>query len=451
MADEFVIFVGGQRLENWTDATLSRSKSELTGTLNFSLFMSYVPGQPVQTAITPGAEILVFVGGEIAFTGSVDRRRDTGAKHGSQVGTKNSDKSDGGESSGAGVTRSINIGPDEYTLKVSCRGKTKVLIDSSHKHQTTNMLQPTNQDVANELAGEFGIGVEWLATTIKLDKVRFRDGSSVNDELVRLGAENAHFIYETREGMLRVTDDTGRTSGSPIVLGENILTFSAEQSEDSSAMEIKVKGQRTQKDVWGKASLENTQKTVSDSNTTSKAIVNVQHYGDATDEALERRANFEANKRSAASKEINVEVFNVVSGGAPWDIGTVHYVEIPPAGVFEVFECTALEYSVDATKTLKTKLTLSPLPTGGVGGGATAGFGFNFGAIESLLSFGLARKAQLQVTTQPGQFPLSWSGPSLNLIEPKISGFKRKRDKIDSLDDEDEAPSRLPYTFNEHT
>ena len=66
--------------------------------------------------------------------------------------------------------------------------------------------------------------------------------------------------------------------------------------------------------------------------------------------AIERRARFEmAAKRSAKSKKITIEVFHVQTpSGSPWDIGDTHYVEVPPEGIFDVFEVTELELPVDA-------------------------------------------------------------------------------------------------------
>ena len=42
----------------------------------------------------------------------------------------------------------------------------------------------------------------------------------------------------------------GCSGGDPLILGRNILTFSAEQSEDENKLEIKVKGQRSKKEEW---------------------------------------------------------------------------------------------------------------------------------------------------------------------------------------------------------
>src|SRR5690606_6767435 len=70
------------------------------------------------------------------------------------------------------------------------------------------------------------------------------------------------------------------------------------------------------------------------------------------------------------SKTVRVDVFHVQSrDGSPWDIGTTHYVEVPTEGIFEEMECIELSYVVNHDKTLKTQLTLAPLPGGSNGSG----------------------------------------------------------------------------------
>lgn len=413
----FEIYIGGQVLEGWTSATLSRTKDELTGTLDIDIFLGYLPGEPVFTAAVAGAPVDVYVGGNLALSGSVDRRKGTGKPHGEE-GTKDSEPS--------GIQRSVNIGPDEYNIHLTCRGKTKILVDSSHRHPTTNMMQPTNREVFDKLIENTDVEIEWLSETINLDKVRFRDGNRVLGELHRVANENAHFIYETREGKLRITDDTARVFGDPLILGENILRFSSDQGEDKSRKEIRIKGQRSKKEIWGKKAVEEIMKTVSDSNTSNEAVITVQHYGDGTDEALSRRAQFEANKRTASSKTIEIEVFHVQPNGAPWDIGNVHYVEIPPEGICDMFECTGLKHVVEATDKIYTALTLSPLPSSAPESGAGNMLGLSgpaeyVSALAELANLVQARRAALNIQTQPGQYPMTWSGPELSVVTPKNS------------------------------
>ena len=159
---------------------------------------------------------MVYVGGQLAFTGDVDKRKGTGSKKGKE-GTEENNK----EPSGA--TMSTNIGPDEYTIKLTARGKTKKLIDSSHQHPTTNMLKPTTKEVVEKLVEPFKIQTDWKGEVIKLDKQRFRDGARVVDELNRVMCENCYFMYESRDGKLVVTDGIAGGSGDPLILGVNIL------------------------------------------------------------------------------------------------------------------------------------------------------------------------------------------------------------------------------------
>lgn len=452
MPGTVTIFAGGAELDNWTDFTLSRSKEDLTGSLSLTLFMEYVPGSPVAVSGAVGNEILVYIGNNIAFTGKIDKRTGTGDKHG-RSGTKDTpDKASNEKSSGTG---SVSIGPNEYSVKFQARGKSKIFVDSSHKHPTGQMDAPTTQDVVNKLVEGTNVSVQWMATAIKLDKVRFRDGATLWEELQRVGNENAYFMYQTRDGQLRVTDDTGRTAGDPLILGDNILTFSAEQSEDNDRKEIKVKGQRIPKDKWGRDAVTTTVRDVTSATSTNEAPITIQHYGDGTPEALERRATFEANKRISSSKTVTIEVFHVQSNGNPWDVGNVHYVEVPPEGLFEAMECTSLEYTVDAKETLRTKLTLAPLPTASVGGGSTdSAFGFGDIAntfVSTLVSFGASRRAQFGVTYQPGVYPASWGSAELSITNPKKSVYTLTTlSSVLTLDSEEITPVRLPISFRDN-
>lgn len=437
------LFIDGQELEHWTEMTLSRSKDELTGELNVGIFMGYIPESPCLVDACRGREITVYVGGHLAFIGIIDKRRGTGAKKGDD-GTSKSQTSTNKFSS----SQSLTIGPNEYNVKLTARGKTKYLIDSSHQHPTTNMMKPTTKQVVEKLVEPWKTEIEWMGTDIKLDKVRFRDGCRVSDELHRVCSENCYFMYETRDGKLRVTDDTGRSEGEPIVLGVNILSFSSEQSEDKAKSEIKVKGQRTDKEVRGKDALVETVKKVEDQWVGSYVPCCVQHYGDAKPEALERRAQFEANKRSSASKEVNLDVFHVQTpSGNPWDIGQLHYVEIPPEGIFDIFECTKLTYTIQADGELKTSLTLSPPPSTGLSASTS---GLSFPALPSqYVGIGNSRRASAGVTFAPGRYPSPWSGPSL-IVMPFIaltSMLLKGKSLLSNMNGKNPAPERMPEHY----
>src|SRR5262245_8480723 len=219
-----VIIVGGAVLDTWTEMTLNRKKDDLTGTLNVTIFAGAMSSGPIIRSARAGAEIQCYIAGQLAFTGTVDKRTGSGAKSG-EKGTKEAGKPH------QGASKSVTIGPNEYTVKLSARGKTKRLIDSAHQHPTTNMMQPTTKEVVEKLIEPWKIQLEWKGEVIKLDKMRFRDGARVVDELHRVAMENCYFMHETRDGKLRVTDGVGGGGGEALILGQNILRFSAEQPE----------------------------------------------------------------------------------------------------------------------------------------------------------------------------------------------------------------------------
>lgn len=452
-----VICIGGSALDTWTEMTLERKKDDLTGSLNVSIFVGAMPMSPMIQAAKCGAEITCYIGGQLAFCGTIDKREGSGTKKGKKGsdGTKKSGKG-AGEGGEGGSKMSVNIGPTEYTIKLSARGKTKRLIDSSHQHPTTNMMQPTTKEVVDKLVEPWQVQVDWKAETIKLDKMRFRDGARVIDELQRVAVENCYFMYETRDGKLCVTDGVaGSSSGDALILGENILTFSAEQSEDKAKSEVKVKGQRSKKDIRGKKALEKTVKKVKNQGMTkSKNLLTVQHYGDATDKELERRARFEMNKRNSESKKITIEVFHVISqqSGQPWDIGNCHYVEVPPEGIFDMFECIELTYHVNAEKELKTTLVLSPPPSGGSGGGGGGSGGFGLSSLN--MGIGMARRSQAAIPILPDNYPDAWAPvqlaeiPFLSLVEEAAKALTQPPQPAEP---EQPPPLTLPQWFGEVT
>jgi prophage tail gpP-like protein len=345
----FRIFLDGSELTQYTGASLRRSKQDLTGSFQCQVFFNYVPDRPVMVSALRGRDVTVYVGGQIAFFGALDKRSGNG------VG-KTTDQFQGSDIS-------TSIEPNSYNVSLSARGKTKYLISGSHQHKTGTMIKPSTRKAVEEVLKGYSVELDWKAGTVDLERLVLRDGNNVLYELQRIANENGHYFYEGRDGKL-VFEDMPTRNGDDLILGRNILRFSADQSEEHDRSRIVVKGQRTNKTVWGEEAVLNVMKAAKKGGLETDVPLIVQHYGDATPEALDRRAKFEADKRNAQSLKVNVDVFHVQTpSGAPWDLGTLHYVEVPPEGVFDVLECVEIEYQVDAQGTLKTSLTLAPPPS----------------------------------------------------------------------------------------
>jgi prophage tail gpP-like protein len=421
----FRILIDGSELVTYTNAKLHRSKDQMTGELNVDVFFNYIPQSPVAVDAVRGREITVYIMGNLAFTGVIDKRKGRNIRPRDEEGRFTSTGGKGSQSGSGDATGSLT--ENGYVVTITARGKTKYLVDSSHKHPTTNIKNTSDRKVIEALIKDHNIELDWRATELKAPLVRLRDGTRVVTEIFSQCNENCHFVYETREGKLLVTDDTNGTVGDAIVLGQNILSFNAEQSEDQANSEITVKGHRTDSNTWGKDAIVTPVETVKDEWVGANIPLVIQHYGDATPEALQRRAKFEADKRSSESKKVNVTVFHVQSsGGVPWDIGNLHYVEIPCEGIFDVMECIDLTYEVDANNTLQTSLVLAPPPSSGISGGAS---GVSSGlmstnslsSISDLVSQGVSRRIQAGVQLIAGQYPSSWSGAALSAIANPVT------------------------------
>lgn len=421
MFDPFEIYISGGKLTGWESASLERAKEELTGSLQVQLFGGWWPDRPLLAQAVRGAEITVFVGGHLAFTGLVDHRKDGGVPARDAQG-RFASKGSGDQTGSSGAVKH-HISATRYEISLAARGTTKHLIGSSHFHPTAQISGAKTKPVMEELVRKHAIKLDWRAKVYDMDKIRFRDGALISDELFRIGNEYGYYLWENPDGTLRVQEGAGQEMGEALILGDNILELSAEQGEAFAVAEIEVKGQRIKKGIWGRAAVNRVKKII-DPWVKNRSKLSLQSYADATDEALERRAQFEADKRSAASKKVDVVVYHVQTrDGTPWDVGKLHYVEAPCVGLFDVLECTRLKYIVDAQKSLRTELSLSPPP--GSGGGLSAGGAGGAGGVSALASGataalaarGAARRAQLGISLSPGSFPDPWSPAEIELID----------------------------------
>lgn len=406
---QFRIFIDGQELLTYTSASLSRKKDDLTGELNVEIFMSEVPNRPVNVDASVSRQVTAYVGNRLAFVGSIDTR------NGKPIQARNKKGQFQPGTQGDGGTLTGRLGANGYQVTLSARGSTKYFIDSSHQHPTGTMLKTTNKAVIEKLIEPWGVKLDWQATVVDMPVARFNDGGRVLDELRAVANETCVFLYETRDGKLRAIDRPGAQMGDPLILGRNVLDFNASQSEARANSKIVVKGQRSDPKIFGKDAVERI-KVIKDNWVVSDIPLTIQFYGDATDENLERRGKFEADQRARQAKEVTVDGFGLLQeSGEPWDVGTLHYTEIPPEGIFEVLECTGVHYFVSGDE-LKTSITLGPPPSMSVSGGSgnLGSAGLLGQAIPGLLdamALGKARQRQLGMTTRPGDFPLSW-GPA---------------------------------------
>ena len=409
MFKEVKVFIGRALLRGYTGLSLSRSKNDMTGQLDIDIFMDYMPTETVLGEVTDGQEIHVYIGRHLSFTGSIDSRIDVGNS-------------------------------DSYTVSLTCRGKSKDLIDSSQQHESGTILNTDSKSLVETLVAPFNTVIQWDADIIDVDRFRLRDGAKVISEIGRICEQFSLFCYELRDGTLRFVDTEGTTEGEALILGENILSFRTEKSAQKERSEVLVKGQRVKPTEWGEAAVISTFKRVADTSVPGFSPTTVQLYGDATEANIDRRVQYEVNKRSSQSKQISVDVFHLQQSTLePWEIGDRHYVEIPPAGVSGVFEITDISYSLEV-ESIQTSLTLSPAP---IKNSVASDSQTILAGLEEITTS----------TTGVGRVRLSaisntWLGPVLADVETAITPVVTQF--LQSLEDAaDSVPLKLPEGFDD--
>ena len=155
-----------------------------------------MPNEPILDSVVAGAEIAIYIGRHLAFTGSTDRRHDQ--SHTLETsGTDGAPAAQNKEPSGP----SLNIGPNAYTVTLQCRGKAKKLVDASHLHPTGTIVGTSNRDAVEPLVKPFGVNLDSQALTTDLNRVRFRDGARVVDlgcrRLITEWDRDARFLDNT--------------------------------------------------------------------------------------------------------------------------------------------------------------------------------------------------------------------------------------------------------------
>lgn len=329
---DLVVMIDGAPVEHIERFSLTRDAEHVTGEMTAAIFMSYTPQERFMEGVLRGASAAVYLGGHLAFNGTLDGRGDRGSPDG------------------------------EYEVTLRARGRLKRIIDDSHRHPTGTILSTTDRGAFEALLAPFGVGLDWRAKETAIPRIRLRDGARVHDELRRIAQRTGLNFYETRDGMVRVVDQTPDLTGEPLVLSQNILRFDSDLSADEERRRIVVKGQRTAPSSFGRAAIVPPVLPLSDATAPEDGGITVRAYGDATTATLEAAGAYDYSRRVANGRDVDVEVFGVLqSTGQPWDLGVRHHIEIPPIGVSTVMEAQRISYVIDEDARLRTNISFRPI------------------------------------------------------------------------------------------
>lgn len=335
------IFAGGNRLNGWTDVSVTRSRSSLTGEARITVFLDWLPETPPLGNTYGGTDIAIYTGAHLFFTGTVSRRNDSAFAEPATTST---------------------ISKNTFRTSITCRGVAATLVDSAQPTITDSLSNTTASNIARIMLEPYGIALDWRATDATIPIWRFRIGARIVDELQRLSEYTGLYFRESERGTVIAEDGTIPSGfGADLVLGSNIMQMDVSDNMDAERQVVSAVGQRTVPELWGKSAILNNIISAADSTVNGNTVAVVQLYGDATAEALDRRVKYEMARRASAGRRVSVTVFGVTQpDGSPWQVGARHMLHAPQAGVSGLFEAESVTVSASAKGNYQTTIELVP-------------------------------------------------------------------------------------------
>jgi len=202
--EELVIVAGGSSIAGWEDVELTLLAEGFPN--SFSIGMSSGPAAAVPTA---GDDCAIFLGGDVAITGYVDRVQATGDAM-------------------------------SHALRLSGRGKTQDLVDCSAEWPSAQ-IQGNALEIARKLAEPYGIQVTMghgadPGPRVTPWALNFGETAA---EIVQRVARNAGLLaYEDREGALVLATLGNDTAASGVAYGGNVQAWSVTDSMDGRFSDI---------------------------------------------------------------------------------------------------------------------------------------------------------------------------------------------------------------------
>lgn len=252
-----------------------------------------------------GAEVSIYLDGKLAIRGQVDSREGRG---------------------------------DASSYRITLQGRTRTgnLVDSSATHKTGQWDKVKPSQVVRDIADPFGVEVSVQRDVQEIVK-RFilRDGESAERAIRRISREFGMIPFSDEEGRLVIARPGARGVGEPLVLGRNILTWTATMDLKVLHSHVIAKGQAITDDhMYGRPAT-HIVAAVRDETVAAYRPLIIPMWGDATPDRVRRRAWIEALRRQGESLRVTVEVpgFTDAVTGDLYRPNVRHHVAIPPDGV----------------------------------------------------------------------------------------------------------------------
>lgn len=308
------LLVNGVLYGGWTSVSISRSIGTAAGAFNIECTEN-VGGEAIHWPIRPNDECEVRVAGQVVIKGYIDKT-------------------------------TLDVSDSSHSIAVAGRDKTGDLVDCAaavKQWRNVSIL-----DLAKELCAPFGIEVVLETEPGKpLAVFKTEPGETVFKALER-AAKIAGILLIQARGALVLTHAGAQQAATPLVLGGNIKSGTADYDYSERFSEYTITGQRAGKDNdHGKAAA-HVRSAVKDEAIKRHRPFAKSADGQATPEMARRQAEWEKQVREAKSTQLSCTVAGWTQhNGQLWDINQRAQVEAATLAVQGELLISAVEYGYD--------------------------------------------------------------------------------------------------------
>jgi prophage tail gpP-like protein len=291
-------------------------------------------------------------GGDLMFTGNVERRRPT-------------------------------LGGYEKGVPVSGRSKTADAVDSSHDHETGELKAKTPLAMANEVTKPFGIDVEADAPGELRKVARLRPGETPQKFIERLARVEGVTLTDTPEGKLKLAGAPKQRHAGAISDGDGwpaILDANADHDDSKKFSEVRVRAQAPE--GFGPPALEIDERAT-DRSVNRKRIRVITPPEEVSKQQARKRAQWHRDRAAGAgtSAQVTVKGWRDVAGRL-WTPGWLIPVHIEDLDLAQEMMIESVSYEqsdAEAGSGTQTVMNLvDPRTYGGKGGkGSKSGAGWS--------------------------------------------------------------------------
>lgn len=296
------LLVNGREYGGWKQVEITAGLDRMARDFTLEVTDRW-PGQTSLRPIQPGDICTVFIGDDRIITGYID-------------GTP------------------LRYDARSVSLSVQGRSRTADLVDCAPLHATGQIKQKTVEQIAHVLAEPYGIPVVADVDTGSIIPTHhINPGETVAESLDRLLQLRQLLATDDAEGRLVLTRAGMKRADTALVVGQNILTASAELDMRDRFSEYRVKGQRSGSDTDHGAAVSAQMGVSTDGAVTRKRVHVETARGQADIAACRRQAEWVAAHRAAQTYKViyTVQGWRQASG-ALWEPNRVVRVTDPVIG-----------------------------------------------------------------------------------------------------------------------